>query len=367
MIRSVDTFPLRIPYDVGGPKQEFLGRPRVHLEALFVRVVTDDGVVGWGECFGINVWRPVRVVLDDYVGPFVVGRDEDARASLMLELKRRLHVYGRSGPVMYGLSGLDIALWDIAAKKAGVPLHVLLRGDAPGDAPTSLPAYASLMRYVAEEPLRSNCERALALGYDAVKIHETTLAQCVAARDALGGARLMVDTNCAWTLGEAHSLLPSLERLDLAWLEEPTWPPEDFDQHRALHAATGIPLSAGENAATTFELLQLARSGALAVVQPSVTKQGGVTDLVDFLAAVAHAAPSVRVVPHSPYFGPGLLATLHVAAASSHEMPVERLFCDFDAHPLGAAIDAVDGRLVVPTGPGLGVDPDPALMAAYAA
>src|SRR5690606_46151 len=116
--------------------------------------------------------------------------------------------------------------------------------------------------------------------------------------------------------------------------------------------------------ATPWELQQLAMSGALAVVQPSVTKLGGVTEMV---AALAALPASVRAIPHSPYFGPGLLATLHIAAAAERETPVERLFCEFAAHPLGASIEAPGGRFAVPQGPGLGAEPDMTLMAEFAA
>ncbi len=360
-IESIKTFPLRIPYDVGGPKQEFLGQPREYLEAMFVRVRTTDGIVGWGEAFGINMWPVVRVVLEEFVAGFLQGKDEDRHEALLLDLKKRLHVYGRTGPVMYALSGLDIALWDIAARKAGQSLHALLGGAKH----TAIPAYASLMRYSSPEPLVRNCERAVDLGYTAVKIHETSVAQSKAAREALGpDVGLMVDTNCAWSREQALGLLPELEALNLAWLEEPTWPPENVDNLRALRERTAMPLSAGENAATPWELQQLAQSGTVSIVQPSVIKIGGITEMRQLLADLS---PLCRVVPHSPYFGPGYLATLHLAATQAEAPLVERLFCNFDAHPLAEAIAVHDGHVRVPQGPGLGFEPEPDLLAAFAA
>lgn len=359
-IESITTFPLRIPYEVGGPKQEFLGQPREFLEAMFVRVRTTDGVVGWGEAFGINMWPVVRVVLDGFVTGYLQGKDEDSFQPLLQDLKKRLHVYGRTGPVMYALSALDIALWDIAAKKRNQPLHALLGGARH----SAIPAYASLMRYSGAAPLAHNCERAVDQGYTAVKIHETSVALSKTAREALGaGVQLMVDTNCAWSPEQALSYLPELAQLDLAWLEEPTWPPENVDQLRALREHAGMPLSAGENASTPWELRQLARSGAVSIVQPSVIKIGGVTEMQQLLADL----PPCRVVPHSPYFGPGYLATLHLAATQNEAPLVERLFCDFDAHPLAQAIEVKAGQVQVPQGAGLGFEPDPELMARFAA
>ena len=266
-IAKITTHPLRIPYDVGGPKQEFLGRPREFLEALFLRVETSDGIVGWGEPFGINTWPAVQVVLDQFVAPYATGKSEDDIEALTLDLKKRLHVYGRTGPMMYAISGLDIALWDIAAKKKGVPLYELLGGARRME----VEAYASLMRYAEPDALARNCVRARQLGYRAVKLHETTVALTKVAREALGPeVELTLDTNCAWTLEQAQAHAAALEPLNLAWLEEPTWPPEDTVQLAQLRAGTRIPLSAGENAATPFDLHQPAASGAVAIVQPSV-------------------------------------------------------------------------------------------------
>lgn len=366
-IAAIHTIPVRIPFDVGGPKQEFLGKPRTHLEALYLKVETTDGCVGWGEAFGFNMWPVVRKAMDDFIAPFIIGRDEAAIEPLMTELRRRFHVFGRTGPVMYALSGLDIALWDIAGKKAGKPLHVLF-GGARRD---SLPAYASLMKYGEADALARNCERARALGYHAVKIHESTVPQAKVARRALGAhTGLMVDTNCAWTLEQALSYLPDLQALNLMWLEEPTWPPENLDNFRALRSRADIPLAAGENAATPWELAAMSRTGLLDVLQPSVIKIGGVSEMHAALTTLAglqqpDGTHRARPIAHSPYFGPGLLASLHLMATLEHEAPLERLFCDFEAHPYAGAIEASDGRLRVPQGPGLGVEPDARLLDAF--
>jgi D-galactarolactone cycloisomerase len=366
-IASIQTIPVRIPFDVDGPKQEFLGRPRSHIEALYLKVETSDGYTGWGEAFGFNMWPVVRKAMDDFITPFVIGRGEDNVAELMTELRRRFHVFGRTGPVNYALSGLDIALWDIAGKKAGKPLSALF-GGARRD---SLPAYASLMKYGEADALARNCERAKSLGHYAVKIHESTVAQSQVARRSLGAdTGLMVDTNCAWTLEQACSYLPELQELDLLWLEEPTWPPENLDNFRVLRERSDIPLAAGENAATPWELTAMSRSGLLDVIQPSVIKIGGVSEMhaaLNALLPLSQPAGTARAQPiaHSPYFGPGLFATLQLAATLEHEAPLEKLFCTFAAHPYGDAIEASGGRLRVPTGPGLGIEPDLHLLETF--
>ena len=175
-IRSVDTIALNLPYEIYGPKPLFAGRPRF-MEILLVRVETDSGIVGWGEAFGFSVWPATRAAIQSMVGPLAVGRDERDIPALMADLNRKLHIVGRTGPVVYGLAGLDIALWDIAGKAAGKPVSALLGGARHA----KLPCYASLMRYTDPQLVHKNAAAAVARGYQAVKLHETGAAQVKAA------------------------------------------------------------------------------------------------------------------------------------------------------------------------------------------
>ena len=112
------------------------------MEALIVRLQTDDGLVGWGEAFGHLVNPGTQAILDTLVGPWLLGRDPRPIAATMEEAQRTFHGFGRTGPVLYALSAIDIALWDLAGKRAGMPVFRMLGGDA-----RPLPLYASLMRY----------------------------------------------------------------------------------------------------------------------------------------------------------------------------------------------------------------------------
>ena len=141
-IRSITSIALDLPFEVGGPKSQFAGRPR-QMAMLLTRVETEDGVVGWGDAFGYAVWPATRVALEKLVAPMAIGRNEDDIAALMDDLQRKLHIVGRTGPVVYALSGLDIALWDIAGKKACKSVSALLGGARRA----SVPTYASLVRY----------------------------------------------------------------------------------------------------------------------------------------------------------------------------------------------------------------------------
>lgn len=353
-ITKIETFVVRMPLVLDGPAPLMGGQARTAIEMLLLRVDTDDGVSGWGEGFGHRVWPATRTALERMVAPLCAGRDPTAIHALMNDLARTLHGAGRTGPVMYALSALDIALWDLAGKLANLPLYRLLGGSARND----LPAYASLLRYGKEDALAPRLEEALARGYRLIKIHEIEEPIIRAARHAAGhGIPLMADCNCAWTVEEAIAMCRLLSDLDLAWIEEPVWPPEDHAGLARVRAEGGIPLAAGENVATVFEFQRLFERQALNVAQPSVTKMGGVTEMRK-LFNVADTF-GVRVVPHSAYFGPGLLASIHACAAQPREVWIERFYCDFELTPLGEAINPSRGRIAVPQGPGLGVDPDP--------
>jgi L-alanine-DL-glutamate epimerase-like enolase superfamily enzyme len=353
-ITRVDTVVLTLPMVIDGPVPTLGGRPRTSIDMLLVRIETDAGVTGWGEAFGHRIFPATRAAIDTLLGPMCVGRDPTAIAALTGDLERALHGVGRNGPAIYALAGIDIALWDIAGKLAGLPLYRLLGGSPRRD----LPAYASLLRYGEATAVARYTEQALVRGYRAVKIHEITVEVIEAARDAAGPAvPLMVDANCPWTVDEALAMARRLVPLDLHWLEEPVWPPEDLRGLADVRARGGVPIAAGENYGSVWEFRRAFEAGALSYAQPSVTKIGGVSALQRVISLAESVG--VPVVPHSAYFGPGLLASIHCVAAMPREAPVERFYCDFAENPLGDAIHPVGGRLAVPQGPGLGVDPDP--------
>ena len=327
------------------------------METLFVRVDTDEGVTGWGEAFGFRLCGSTRHAIETLIAPLCVGRDPIDIAALMRDLHYRMHNYGRNGPAMFGLAGVNIALWDIAGKFMATPLYRLLGGSAR----MHVPAYASLWRYGDAEAVRRNVEEALARGYREIKLHETEGAIILAARQAAGlGVPIMLDVNCAFTPRDAIELTKRLSVLDIRWIEEPTWPPEDFAALAEVARHGEIPVAAGENIATVADFAAMFRQGAVAYAQPSVAKIG--ISALREVAAMA-AAHNVRLAPHSPYVGPGLVATMHMAAAG--DLAVERYYCDLEPGPLGALIDPVDGRFALPDGPGLGIEVDEDLLERY--
>jgi L-alanine-DL-glutamate epimerase-like enolase superfamily enzyme len=357
-ITKVETLVVTMPMILEGkvrPKQG--GVARTSMDTLLVRVDTDEGVSGWGEGFGHRIFTATKAALDSFIGPMCVGRDPTAIAALVDDLQRNLAGVGRNGPAMYALSAIDIALWDIAGKLAGLPLYRLLGGAAR----TELPAYASLLRYADAGAVSQYVERALKRGYRHLKLHEIALEPIKAARDIAGpDFPIMVDCNCPWTVDEAIAMARQLAPLNLTWLEEPVWPPEDHAGLARVRAAGGIPTAAGENAMLP-EFKGLLAANAIAYAQPSVTKVGGVTQMRKVMALAD--ACGVSVVPHSAYFGPGLLASIHCIAAMPGASLVERYDADFAVTPLHDAINPdARGCIAVPQGPGLGADPDPRVI-----
>ena len=368
-IARIETIPLAIPHEHGGPPPAWGGQAWDALNILLVRVETEDGASGWGEAFSYNCMTAVQAVVDATVAPILIGRDATAIASLNRELQQALHLFGRYGITMFGISAIDIALWDLSGKRAGLPLGQLLGGPA---APPPVPGYASLLKYRDRELVAETVRSALDEGYPAIKLHETGEPEIAAARATMGAdVPLCTDTNCPWTPAEAQAMAARLKAYDLHWLEEPIFPPEDYAALARLQRESGVDLACGENACTAFEFRRMMEAGAVRYVQPSVTKVGGVSEFLKVLAlAEGHG---VTVMPHSPYFGPGWLATLQLLAA----MPltgrpggawVERFYTRLEATLYPDFVSPTDGGLFrIPTGPGLGAEPDPDVIRDYRA
>jgi L-alanine-DL-glutamate epimerase-like enolase superfamily enzyme len=361
-IAKLDAIPLSVPFSHGGPPAGWGGKAWSALDIVLLRVETDSGLVGWGDGFAYNCRRPVAAVIEDMIAPNVIGRDAGNIGQLLFELQQKLHLFGRYGITLFALSALDIALWDLAGKSAGLPLHRLLGGAHR----LAIPGYASLFKYRDPELVAEKCAAALAEGYGHIKLHETEEPEVAAARAAVGPeVPIMLDTNCPWTPEEARRRATALKAHDLFWLEEPIFPPEDFAALARLRREVGIPIAAGENACTAFEFRKMFAAGAVDYAQPSVTKLGGITEFRK-VAALAETH-GVAVMAHSPYFGPGWLATLHLLAALPNSGLVERLYVTLEANPSGDYVDPVEGAFRVPDGPGLGFDPDPDFLKTYAA
>ena len=195
-ITDVRAHHIRIPYDAGVASFKQGASAIAALDIVLVEVSTDAGLTGWGDAFGYVCPRSTATAIDEMIAPQARGLEVPDAAGIpafMERIQRNLHLFGRYGITMFAISGLDIALWDLAARAKGEPLHRLLGGAKRA----RIPAYASLLRIGDPALVAQECETALRRGYPAIKLHETTVPAVVAARQAIGtGIPLMVDMNC---------------------------------------------------------------------------------------------------------------------------------------------------------------------------
>ena len=356
-ITEVAAIPLAIPLRPSTPPAPWSARMG---KQILVRVRTDDGLTGWGECFAYGAPLAVCNVVDEALAPLVVGGDPTRIEHLVQVMHHALMIWGRRGLGMFAVSGVELALWDLAGKARGVPVHALLGGLCQ----PRLRAYASLPRYATPSDVGLAATAMAARDYTAIKLHQTDVESVAVAREAVGDrVELMLDTNCPWSVEEAIRMGRLFERYELRWLEEPVWPPEDYAGLARVRAAVNVPIAAGENEATAFGFKALLDAGAADIVQPSVTKVGGIAEMKKI--ATLAAAANVTMVPHSFYFGPGLAATVHVIAATPNIPYIEFSPGELEAPLTPEPLRCVEGHVAVPERPGLGADPDPAVLERY--
>jgi L-alanine-DL-glutamate epimerase-like enolase superfamily enzyme len=338
---------------------------------VLVRAEDGDGVVGWGEAWcnfpSVGAEHRVRIV-NEILAPLVVQRTFAGPAEAYDVLTARTEILalqsGEPGPFAQAIAGVDIALWDIAARRAGLPLWRFLGGRSP-----TIAVYASGLNPDAParlaEAKRNEGHRAfkLKIGFG----RERDLANLRDLRAVLGDdAMLMVDANQALSLEAAVDLAHALESFAVDWLEEPLRADRPWSDWTTLCNATTIPLAAGENIAGDAAFDAALAAGALAVVQPDMAKWGGVSRSVPLARRVlAHGR---RFCPHYLGGGVGLLASAHGLAAVGGEGMLE---IDANPNPLrsatcGSVEAVVGGKATLGDGPGLGVDPDLGYLRRYA-
>jgi L-alanine-DL-glutamate epimerase-like enolase superfamily enzyme len=302
----------------------------------------------------------VIAAFDHWIRRAAVGQSV-TDLELIARTERMLLSLGRAGPTMAALSGLDIALWDIRGKLEGVSVSTLLGGAKR----TRIECYASLMQYYGNpEYLKRNTARALERGYRWIKLHERTPEAVAVARAVTGpDIPLMVDTNCAWTAAEAEAPVTAMAPYKPLWVEEPIYPPEDFESLAKLRKATGVPLGMGENVTSFSDFRRMVATGAADYVQPSIVKMGGISAMSKAAAEVE--AAGALCVPNVFYIGPGYLAALHCVAAKEKDAPLERMFADLGGTPFAKTVPISNGEVEVPRGPGLGADPEDDLIAQF--
>lgn len=342
-------------------------RPMVLVEA-----VDEEGMAGWGEVWcnfpAVGAEHRARLVSSVFA-PAIVGRSVDDPAALFRELTSASAVLaiqaGEPGPVAQCIAGIDAALWDLAARRAGQPLWKFLGGSDP-----RIAVYASGLNPDAPEQLAASKRDA---GYTAFKLkvgfgRERDATNLRALRDALGGeARLMVDANQAWSLDEALAIQDALAEFRLEWIEEPLRADSPLPHWKRLAQAARAPLAAGENMAGDEPFDAAIASGAFAVLQPDVAKWGGVSGCLPVARRIR--AGGLRYCPHFLGGGIGLLASAHLLAAAGGDGMLE---IDANPNPLrseicGPLATVVDGHATLSDAPGLGIVPDLSMLRGLAA
>src|SRR6266404_3960505 len=347
-ITAVEAICLAIPMKPLDPPSAWTGSTR---KQIVVRVKTDTGPTGVGEAFAYGAPLAVCNVIEESLAPLLVGQDPLRIEHLVDLMHRGTMIYGRRGLAMFAISGVDIALWDLLGKARNAPVYELLGGATR----PRLPVYASLMRYDSPDAVAGACRHFVTQGFRMLKLHQTDVESVRAAREAVGpDVELMLDTNCPWTPDDAIRMARALAPYRLFWLEEPVWPPEDYAGLARVAAATETLIALGENESTLYGFREIIERRAGDILQPSITKVGGISEFKK-IAALAQAA-NVPIAPHSFYFGPGLAATLHVAASFGGNLPVEFPTGQLEIPFLTQPIEAHDGRIDAPQGPGLGVE-----------
>jgi D-galactarolactone cycloisomerase len=337
--------------------------------AMLVEIETDEGLIGWGECYG-----PARMTaaVVNAVAPWLIGEDPLRTEHLWQTIYARLRDHGQKGVVIEGLSGIDIALWDIKGKYFEAPIYQLLGGAVRKE----VQAYATgLYRRKSGDPLKYLPEEAMgyvAEGFKAVKLKvgfgiEDDAAATLAVREAIGpDVALMVDANHAYDRTASIRLGRMIEPYNITWFEEPV-PPEDVAGYRAVKSALSIPIAGGECEFTRFGFRDLLASHALDIVQPDTCAAGGLTECKKI--ADMSEAFGIRYNPHVWGTGIAIAASLQLLAVlPSHTPPsfapiAPLLEFDRTEHPirhaiLTAPIEHVDGIVRIPDGPGLGIEVD---------
>ncbi|MEH2552276.1 D-galactarolactone cycloisomerase [Bradyrhizobium sp. AZCC 2262] len=344
--------------------------------AMVVEIETDVGLIGWGECYG-----PARMTaaVVQSVAPWLIGEDPLRTDYLWQMIYTCLRDHGQKGVVIEGLSGIDIALWDIKGKHFGVPAHRLLGGPLR----TEVQAYATgLYRRKSGDPLRYLAEEAagyVAEGFAAVKLKvgfgvDEDAAVTRAVREAIGpDVALMVDANHAYDAVAAIRLGRMIEPYDIGWFEEPV-PPEDVAGYRAVKAALSIPVAGGECEFTRFGFRDLLVSRAIDIIQPDTCAAGGLSECKK-IADMAEAF-GVRYNPHVWGTGIAIAASLQLLAVLPAHTPVSlaplQPMLEFDRteHPIRQSllvqpIEHSGGIVRVPDGPGLGIEVDRDALARF--
>lgn len=342
---------------------------------LLIKVETDEGIVGYGEVDTAPVVG--KAIIDAYMShgtcyglkEVVVGADPFDYEQIWTDMWRKTYYYGRFGPVMHVMSGIDMALWDIMGKASNKPVHKLLGGSYVSKAR----AYASALMPETTEMVKAMVDEYVSLGYKAIKFGWGPLGYDVdfdvklvtAARKAAGDhVDIMIDIGKRYHLKSALRMAKAMEQLDIYWLEEPL-PAEDYTGYKRLTESTTMRIATGEEESGRLAFSRLITEAGVDIVQPDMSRCGGLTEAKKI--ATLCADHNVVMVPHAFKTGVLVAASLHMIAATP-DVP----FLEFSVTRSGIRKEllakpfvAKDGYVDVPQGPGLGIELNPEVISKY--
>jgi len=364
-IKSVEVCVARVPLD---SPVSFSTRTVLAREYCLVRITADDGTAGIGYSYAVNKGgRLLALSVLDLFGPKLIGEESTRVEGIWRDLYHDVLLLGRAGAIMRALSAVDIALWDLNARCAKLPLYQYL-GAVSLD---SVAAYASGGYYwpgKSNDMLASEFGRYASEGFKAVKMKTGRLsvseeaARVAAVREAIGpDTLLMLDANNAWRdMPEAMLYMRRLEKYEPFWIEEP-FSPDDIDNHARLSRATSVPVATGEIEAGRWRFKDLLSREATTLMQVDATVCGGISEWRKVAATCS--AYEVSVAPHAWHD-----VHIHLVASTANATYVEFMPDDHIVNfrrLIDRQIVAEQGRLVLPREPGLGFDFDDDAVAKY--
>ena len=341
-------------------------------DTVIVKVTTADGLTGYGESYNGRAPLAVAQTVNTTLRDLFTGMDAAATTEVWARFESRvLASHGTCAACVCAMSGIDMALWDIRGKALGLPLYRLL-----GGSPRSVPAYAGgfALGYADPASLAEEALRQVALGYRAVKLRlgdtvTNDAERAHAMRAAVGSdIVLLADANCRYLVDDVRAMVRVLADARVGWLEEPFPPYADRSWRAAAAIATPfLPLAAGENCHTRYDFQRLADAGNVSILQPDLSRCGGVTEAVR-IAALASAA-GLPVCTHGCHTGLNMAASVHFLASidnaryfegdGSTDNPLRSVACSasYELSP--------EGTVTPLEGPGIGVDVDEEYIRAH--
>jgi D-galactarolactone cycloisomerase len=314
-ITDIKAYPTSFPVPPGRRVALGIGTA-VKRDAVVVKVTTRGGFTGWGEAHHGRAHTAVAKLIDTTLRQLALGCDADDVSGVWQRMYRfQLASHGMGAGACLAISGIDMALWDIRAKAAGVPLYRLLGGARKG-----VPAYAGgvSLGYQPPDELVEEARASLEKGYKAVKLRvgdspARDIERMRAIREAFGPSlEILTDANIGYSLDDVRRVMPAMDEIAIGWLEEP-FPAHDHRSYREARRFGRTPLAAGENHYTRFEFNRVIEDGAVTILQPDLSKCGGITEALR-IAALA-SAYKLPIHPHSSMTGLNHAATIHFLAA----------------------------------------------------